>query len=62
MLNLGGSEFQFNEIQNAYELYKTYEKNKSALKNGRVTDLFFLHTGHGLEFVKKYSLTGQWKR
>lgn len=62
MGTIGGNQFQFNEIQNAYELFKSYDKNKAAIKGGKVTDLFFVHTGHGLEFVKKYSVSGQWMR
>src|SRR5438046_1393852 len=55
-------DLKFSEIEQAYDLYKSYEKNKAALKEGRITDLFFVKTGHGLEFIKKYSVKGQWTR
>lgn len=55
-------QFSKKDIVQAYELFQSYEKNKSAIKGGKVTDLFFVRTGHGLEFVKKYSLKGQWHR
>ena len=63
MANIGG-DTTFTDIQNAYRLYETFDKNKTAVEGGKFTNLFLAHVGEGdsFEFVKKYSIRGLFMR
>ncbi len=58
----GNKEFNFQDIEAAYEFCKSYEKNKASVGKDKYTNIFLVHIGNKLEFVKKYSLRGAWMR
>lgn len=47
-------------IRQGLELYANFDKVMKKNPNNKITDLFFIHTGKGLEFIHKKSAKGKW--